>query len=375
MKPGDHLIDIERGETSVRVDELLAAGGRYQIAAATDTEADRPVVIRAILYDDEETSEGIEIRRRALRREWAFLQAMGADTLTPEPIDWIEVEDSPVDEPPEPLVIYERIDGPSLYEWIEEHHPRGVEPKKVLEFAAQLNQFLVEVHLNKWLWRDFDPRRFAIDESGQLRARSVGRIVKMGERLDPFQTEINEAYVGPEIRDEMTGQMQRPAADFYGLGALLSFLLTGEEPRERTESPLAFTAFERLQEWEEPGMELLVARLLQPLAKKRVARGERLQKYLTIETLPTRESKGFEMTMLPAPWLGLEMENPGENRGLRSKLSAGPLVSVARDAPVEAPVEKEAAESEARWTLNWPLIIGLAIFVGAAMLISQLTAG
>ncbi len=361
MKPGKRLIDRQQGETPYRVEELIATGDHYQIAGAHDEDRDRGVALRAILYDGESDAEVVAGHRAALKRQWRFLEDLSDVGLVVRGDAWLELDESPIDRPPEPIIVCERIDGVTLYDWICEEHPRGVDPARALAMIGEVADFLAVAHRKKWLWRDFDPRRFVVDDEERLRAVSIGRVIKRGAPLQAGQLEINADYVAPEIREEMTGKLQRPAADIYGVGALMSFLLTGEEPRHRVESPLSYRAYERIQELQMPGIELLLARLLQPLAKKRLGRAEKLRAFCDVDTLPTREMKGFEMCTLPAPWLGLDIENPAENKGLGSSLSSGPLVSVPT-APGEASVA-EGAEP------NWPIIFGfLAIVVAAAVL-------
>ena len=374
MKPGQNLIDRHSGETPYRVDELVAAGDRYQIAAGCDQERERPVVLRAILYGPDATDAHVAQRRLALKREWEFLKALRDSGLAPSPYDWLEIEGGPIEESAEPVIVCERVEGTNLYDWITEEHPDGLEPTRALGLIKDVVDFLALAHQQKWLWRDFDPRRFIIDKDEAIRAVEIGRIVKRGEALESDQLEINADYVAPEIREEMTGKLQRPAADLYGLGALLSFVLTGEEPRHRVESPLSYDAYEKIQELELPGLELLLARLLQPLAKKRIGRAEKLRPFCDVETLPTRETKGFGMCVLPAPWLGLDIESPEKNQGLRSKLSAGPLVSV-NSASQPSPAASASATMEQKRAPNWPLIAALLGIVAAAIGLALFSVG
>ncbi len=375
MNPGDPLIDNEQGETAFRPVELIEAGEHYQIARAVDEENERQVAVRAIVYDDDATDEYIARRRASLSRQWELMEVLAETRVTPEPIAYLELPESPVERPPEPVLVCELIDGPTLYDWVVDHYPEGLDPEGALAILADLTDWLTEVHAEKWLCRGFDPRRFRVEgadsEGQQIRVRRVSlhNASKWKEPLDKEQLAANHAYVAPEIRDEVSGKLQRPAADLYGLGALLSFLLTGEEPRHRVESPLSFDAYERVQSYELPGLEILLARLLQPLAKNRLSRAQLLRPYCSMDGLPTREERGFEMSMLPAPWLGVEIDDPETNRALRSKLSAGPLVSVAQDKEVEA---EESSEEELEQEFNWPFLIVLvlitAIVVAMALL-------
>lgn len=364
MKPGDHLIDTTQGETLYRIEELIASGDRFQIAGGYDEDRQRPVVFRSALYDDDFDAEAVAGRRSALKRQWDFLEAVADSDIALRADDWLQIEDSPIDDPPEPVLVCERVDGPTLYDWICEEHPKGLKPQRALSMLADFVDFLVEAHDEDWLWRDFDPRRLVVDEAESLRPVGIGAVIKRGVALEQEQLDVNIDYVAPEIREEMTGKLQRPAADAYGVGALLSFLVTGEEPRHRVESPLSYRAYETIQDWEMPGLELLIARLLQPLAKKRIGRADKLRQYCAVDDLPTREIKGFGMCTLPAPWLGLDIENPEQNQGLQSSLSSGPLVSV----PSAAGEASSPAASD-KTALNWPLIAALCVTVVVAALV------
>ncbi len=367
MNPGDHLVDVERGQTSYRVEDALEVGERFQIAELYDEEEQRVVVARAILYGDESLDEaGVERRRVGLRRQWRFLEALGGQSLVPEPVDWVEVELSPVEMPPEPLLICEKIDGPTLYEWITDEFPRGMDVDRALELLTSLVAFLEAAHQERWMWRDFDPRRFRIAD-GQICAVSLGGILEVGEDGDVGEGALNIDYIAPELRDGAPAKMQHPAADLYGAGALLSFLLSGEEPRHRVESPLSYEAYERIEERDIPGVDLLLARLLQPMAEKRLSSAEQLLDYCDVDALPTREDEGFEQCELPAPWLGLDMEDPEKNRGLRSRLSAGPLVSMKREGGQKAdPSQKPTPGDEGPGELDWRMV---AVVVVATLLI------
>jgi serine/threonine protein kinase len=145
----------------------------------------------------------------------------------------------------------------------------------------------------------------------------------------------NPAYTAPEIRRELSGKMLRPACDFYSLGCLLAFMLTGVETAgERLESPLEIEGYDKLRSDAMPeGLRLLVTRCLQPLSQKRFQRASDLLAYCAMDRLPTATTEGFGLLNLPAPWSGPEGM---DNRALRSRLSPGPLISV-REGPATPP--------------------------------------
>ncbi len=331
MNPGTFLVDAKRGEKRFRIQELLHTGRSYQILLAEDTHLDnKQVCVKAILYDTDRTREPgyVEGRRQALREEMEFLTLKSP--LLPEPIDWIEIADSPLGLGPEPLLIYEYQHGSTLYDLIQERHPHGLAPLRALRMFGTLARFLADIHEAGYVFRDLDPRHVIVGLDDILHITGCGNATKMAERPNPFKTDLNFAYVAPEVRNETSGQMLRRAADVYSLGALMSFMLTGEEPRASVENPLTKDAFDDLSNIDPPGISLLVARCLQPLAKNRFTHIRKLLPFCDPENLPTPTTDGFGLILLPTPFKGAERPEE-QNRALKSKLSTGPLISVEPD--------------------------------------------
>lgn len=357
--------DAIEKQIPVRIEDLIAAGDNYQVAAGYHEGLDDEVVLRAISYGDDPDGSEVAFRRACLKRQWTFLQSIDEQPAAPDPVEWIEVDDSPVGDPPEPVLVTERIDGPNLHEWIETRHPEGMEPGDAIALLKPIVDLLCAAHAAGWLWRDFDPRRIAVVAGERPVLRSIGGVLSQIEGPSSVPSHINHDYTAPEIRNEVGEKYRRPAADLYGFGALVSFVLSAEEPRHRVESPLSYTAYERIEQRNVAGMKLLVARLLQPMAKGRVQRTEELADLWALDELPTRESPGFEECELPAPWVGLDIDDPERNRGLRSQLSSGPLVSLPAG---------EEPEGERR-RIKWPVVIGLIIAVVAAASIAVFAGG
>lgn len=331
MNPGSFLVDATRGEERFRVRELLHVGRSYQIVLAEDTHLeDKIVCVKAILYDNDRISDPdyVKGRRQALREEMEFLTLKSP--LLPDPVDWIEIADSPVGLGNEPVLVYEYQHGPTMYELIEERHPHGIAPLRALRIFAALAKFLSDIHEAAYVFRDLDPRHIIVGLDDIIHVTGCGNATKMGERPNPYKADLNFAYVAPEVRNETSGQMLRRAADVYALGALMSFMLTGEEPRASVENPLTKDAFDDLSNTEPPGISLLVAKCLQPLAKNRFTHMRKLLPYVDPENLPTPTTDGFGLVLLPTPFKGAERPD-SQNRALQSKLSAGPLISVERN--------------------------------------------
>lgn len=329
MKPGSFLVDASRGEERFRIQSLLHDGRSYQIALAVDTLMDDKLVcVKAIAYDSSrmQDKQYVAGRRKALHAEMEFL---GLPVhLLPEPLDWIQLDQSETVLSREPVLVYEYLHGDTLYEYVRERYPEGLSPLRALRMFRELARFLSELHSAGYVFRDLDPRHIIISFDDILHIVGCGNATPKGERPNTTKQKLNPSYSAPEIRGEQSGKFLRPTADIYALGALFSFLLTGEEPRDSVENPLSKAAYERLSAIEPPGIALLVARCIQPLAKKRFGRVERMMKFTMPDGLPTPKSDGFGLLQLPAPWSGAEAP---DSRSTRSKLSAGPLISVERD--------------------------------------------
>lgn len=327
MDTGVLLKDVQRDEARFRIKNLLTSGKHYQIALATDTQLeDKLVCAKAIEYEVAHAKDKkyIEGRRQALRDELEFLTT--SSPLLPEPLEWISTAQSPVGATPEPVLVYEYQHGSDLYEFVTTRCARGMNPKRALRLFAELVRFAGTIHQSGYVFRDFDPRHIIVGFDDVLHVVGCGNAVKKGSRLNVYKMNTNPCYTAPEIRQELSGQLVRPACDFYSLGCLFSFMLTGIEPRPVVEAPLDARAYDMLRDANKVplGMKLLIARCLQPLAKNRFARAEQLLLLSTPGTLPGATSDGFGVLSLPTPWSG-----PGaqDNAASRSQISLGPLIS------------------------------------------------
>lgn len=367
MADDNYLVDASSGEKRFRVRRMLASGRSYQIVLAEDSaQGGRAVCAKAVSYDAGrlDDKDYVEGRRAALEDERQFLEAVDSDLL-PEPIALFRASSAEAGFEDEPVLVYGYIEGQNLHEWLTQEHPEGLEPARALGILRSLVQFLITVHGEGYVYRDLDPRHLIVDDDGELRGVvGFGNATRKGDRPNVAKMAYEEAaYVAPEARAERSGKMLRPAADSYALGALLSFMLTGEEPRKVVENPLSWEAYDRLSNLEPPGLALLVARLIQPLAKKRFGRLERLLPYTTMEGLPTAQTKGFGMMLLPAPFSGVE--NPENNRALKSNLSSGPLISVDGRGP-----DGEATIDDERMPRSWLVAAVMLALITVAVLIA-----
>ncbi len=367
MSDENYLTDAQSGARRFRVRDLVTTGRSYQIVRVEDTETGQLACAKAAAYDAKRRGDADYVRARGdqLEAEWRFLKAVD-HPLLPEPIAFFRAASDETGFDDEPVLVHQWRAGTTLFEWVRLEHPEGVAPAVALGILRQLVQFLSAVHAAGYVYRDLDPHHFIVDDDGELvGAVGFGNATPKGERPNEFKMAYDDdPYVAPEVRAERSGKLLRPTADAYALGALMSFVLTAEEPRTVVENPLNWPAYDRLSNLEPPGLALVVARLIQPHFKKRFGRMERLLPYTTEDGLPTAQSKGFGMILLPAPFSGVE--DPDKNRALNSKLSSGPLISTAMRRAAVAAVGDDPDDTGMPW--SWTVgAFALALGVVAAL--------
>jgi serine/threonine protein kinase len=325
LTPGGLLQDKTTQTQRFRITELLCEGRSYFVALGEDTHLDgMKVVLKSIRYEEDNPSaDTIAQRRGALKQEMEALTL--TSPLLPEPIDWLEIESElAIGGATEPVLVQEYINGKNLRDELGPSS-KGMDPARALGLIHELALALDELHGAGWALRDFDPSHILLGYDDILHLVGVGNMSKLGERPIRAKLGVSARYSAPEIRAELSGKFITPASDLYGLGALLSFLLTGCEPNEQVEGPLTSDAYARLLTLPE-GYRLVVARCLQPMAKHRPKSVQALLPYLDAKHLPTRQTKGFEEVQLPLPFE--RNQEAVDNRATRSKISVGPLLSV-----------------------------------------------
>jgi serine/threonine-protein kinase len=101
-------------------------------------------------------------------------------------------------------------------------------PRQLGEIALQVEQVLdalVVAHANGILHRDLKPENILIDRYHRWRITDFGIANVTGE--DVAGTTGTPAFAAPE---QLLGEPQTPAADYFALAAIVIFALTGEPP-------------------------------------------------------------------------------------------------------------------------------------------------
>ena len=101
-------------------------------------------------------------------------------------------------------------------------------PRQVSEIASQVSQVLDGLnvaHANAILHRDLKPENILIDRYQRWRITDFGIANVTGEDL--ATTTGTPAFAAPE---QLLGEAQGPAADYFALAAIVYFTLTGDTP-------------------------------------------------------------------------------------------------------------------------------------------------
>jgi serine/threonine-protein kinase len=101
-------------------------------------------------------------------------------------------------------------------------------PRQLAEIATQVEQVmdgLIVAHANGILHRDLKPENILIDRYNRWRITDFGIANVTGE--DVAGTTGTPAFAAPE---QLLGEAQGPAADYFALAAIVYFVMTGDTP-------------------------------------------------------------------------------------------------------------------------------------------------
>ncbi|MBX9949495.1 MAG: serine/threonine protein kinase [Candidatus Obscuribacterales bacterium] len=126
-------------------------------------------------------------------------------------------------------LVIEHATGTSLREFIGKNGP--INEAKAIELASQMCTILeyLHGHAPQVVHRDFTPDNLIIDDNGILKLIDFN-LAKVPNLNDTDVCVGKPSYMAPE---QVRGRPE-PASDFYSMGALLHFLLTGQDPEPLT---------------------------------------------------------------------------------------------------------------------------------------------
>lgn len=246
-----------------RVLTLVGTGGYGAVYRAIDTRsADRIVAIKQINLRGLSAQQSIEATD-AFNRELAILSGLSHPALPRIYDHFTDAEHW--------YLAMDFIEGETLERYVQPYQGRatgGLLPiYEVLSIGLQLCSVLEYLHTHQppIIFRDLKPANIMRAAGGNLYLIDFGvaRYVKPGQAKDTLPLG-SPGYAAPE----QYGRAQTsPRSDIYSLGALLHYLLSGDDPAE---SPFHFTA-PRLYGEGMPQLKTLLARMVELDASKRPA--------------------------------------------------------------------------------------------------------
>ncbi len=122
-------------------------------------------------------------------------------------------------------LVIEHVEGTSLRELVLNSGP--LKETKAIELASQMCSILdyLHGHAPQVVHRDFTPDNLIIDQKGKLKLIDFN-LAKVPDLTDTALCVGKPSYMAPE---QVRGRPE-PASDFYSMGALLHFVLTGIDP-------------------------------------------------------------------------------------------------------------------------------------------------
>jgi eukaryotic-like serine/threonine-protein kinase len=127
-----------------------------------------------------------------------------------------------------PYLLLEYLEGPSLFDLLERLPNRRLPVTDAVRTAIHAGAGLFHLHRRGWLHLDLKPANLLLrDAVPVLTDFDAARRIEPGRR--PSRPLGTDPYMAPE---HVQGEPPSPAADVYGLGAVLYELLTGRWPFE-----------------------------------------------------------------------------------------------------------------------------------------------
>jgi serine/threonine-protein kinase len=200
-----------------RVERTLGRGGMARVDLARDVELDRLVAVKVLadnLADDPELRERF-VREGRLAARLAHPNVVGV-------LDAGEVDGLP-------FIVMEYVDGETLADVVRRE---GALPwDRAVGLAVQALDGLEHAHAAGLVHRDVKPGNLLLRVDGQLKIGDFGiaRAVELSGLTEAGTILGTAAYLAPE---QARGEEVGPAADVYGLAAVLYELLTGRPPRQ-----------------------------------------------------------------------------------------------------------------------------------------------
>lgn len=195
-----------------QVIEILGKGGNGIVYKVREKNGERLLAIKEIIADPDENNIKNVNEAKVLKQ--CFHPALP-----------VIVEDFWQDE--RYYLVMELIEGITLNEYVGK--VGRISQEKALKFALEIGEALNYLHTRSQAiyHGDLKPQNIMLTEEGQIRLIDFGSAVTEGS--GPKGCHASPAYAAPE---QLKGKLPDNRSDIYALGALMHYMLTGEDPEE-----------------------------------------------------------------------------------------------------------------------------------------------
>jgi serine/threonine protein kinase len=208
-----------------KVLDRLGAGGMGVVFLAEHMFLNRREAIKILPVDD-------DCRPRMLARFYAEMQVL-AGLRHPGIVEAYDAGQIPSPSPGLPALLYlamELVDGGDLEAHVLRNGPVPI--TQACEWISQACLGLQEAHDRNLIHRDIKPSNLLLTRDQQVKIVDFGLARQLSKRMTEIGTMLGSIdYMPPE--QSLDASAVGTAADIYGLGATLFWLLTGEPPYPR----------------------------------------------------------------------------------------------------------------------------------------------
>jgi serine/threonine-protein kinase len=322
-----------------RVVKLLGGGGMGQVYLAHDTRlADKPCAVKELIPDPHLSAEEREQSAAQFHREAAVLAHLSHPNL-PNVSDYFEERERF-------YLVMDYVEGETLEQRLIES-PGGLPQEDVVGWVVQLCDVLGYLHGQDppVIFRDMKPANVMVTPGGEAKLIDFG-IVRLFDPSKGTDT-LKMGTAGYAPPEQYAGRGQTtPRSDVYALGATLHELLTGDDP---TEHPFVFTPPRQLKPSVSQTLSDVVVRAVNMAPGDRFSSVEEMKLALQKATQPRR----FRLPSI----------QPKRGTGTKAMSAAAVATPALQSRPAQV------ALGVGRWLLRMLLIIVIALFVTALVLI------
>lgn len=214
---------------------LLGSGGMGEVLLVEHRGLKQYCAMKAVFK--EERSAG---RQRALANEAERMKTL-RDPRIPYLIDYLESDEGAA-------LVMEYVEGETLQEYLKAHAPLPeAEALRIIKCVCGIIAYL-HAQRPQILYLDIKPGNFIRRNNGEICLLDFGTCLsgwQLPSRIKVKETEEGffagtPGYAAPE---QLAGKGTGPAADVYALGALYTYLLTGQDPARPPYRPADIVLF------------------------------------------------------------------------------------------------------------------------------------